>query len=123
MLHCATGPRRWQRGATDRRHHRTAGPRLDPAGTAPVEVIRRPLDEAALRAALQREAQDVGRRFTLAQIRDIPEVRAGVAPVNVPEVTFDTGSAAIPPDQAQQLATLGKVIPRQHHQQQIARST
>ena len=75
----------------------------------PVEVIRRPLDEAALRAALQREAQ-VDRRFTLAQIRDIPEVRALVAPVNVPEVTFDTGSAAITPDQAQQLATLGKVI-------------
>lgn len=75
----------------------------------PVEVSRRPLDEAALREALRREAS-VDRRFTLGQIRDIPEVRALVAPVNVPEITFDTGSSAITPDQAQQLAKLGKVI-------------
>lgn len=75
----------------------------------PVEVIRRPLDEAALREALRRETA-VDRRFSLGQVRDIPEVRALVAPVNVPEVTFDTGSAAITPDQARQLATLGKVI-------------
>lgn len=75
----------------------------------PVEVSRRPLDETALREALRREAA-VDRRFTLGQIRDIPEVRALVAPVNVPEITFDTGSAAITPDQAQQLATVGKVI-------------
>ena len=75
----------------------------------PVEVIRRPLDEDALREALRRETA-VDRRFSLGQVRDIPEVRALVAPVNVPEVTFDTGSAAITPDQARQLATLGKVI-------------
>ena len=75
----------------------------------PVEVIRRPLNEDALREALRREAQ-IDRRFSLGQVRDIPEVRALVAPVNVPEVTFDTGSAAITPDQARQLATLGKVI-------------
>ncbi len=75
----------------------------------PVEVIRRPLDETALREALRRETA-VDRRFSLGQVRDIPEVRALVAPVNVPEVTFDTGSAAITPGQAQQLATLGKVI-------------
>jgi len=75
----------------------------------PVEVSRGPLDEAALREALRREAS-VDRRFTLGQIRDIPEVRALVAPVNVPEITFETGSSAITPDQAQQLATLGKVI-------------
>ncbi|MCV2446511.1 OmpA family protein [Paracoccus sp. DMF] len=75
----------------------------------PVEISRGPLDEAALREALRREA-NVDRRFTLGQIRDIPEVRALVAPVNVPEITFETGSSAITPDQAQQLATLGKVI-------------
>lgn len=124
--------RGWQpRRHHPRRRHERAAPHADPRrwqrvqliddtiaqpvrvstlpAPPPVEVIRRPLDEAALRAALQREAQ-VDRRFTLAQIRDIPEVRALVAPVNVPEVTFDTGSAAITPDQAQQLATLGKVI-------------
>lgn len=58
---------------------------------------------------MRREAA-IDRRFSLGQIRDIPEASALVAPVNVPEITFDTGSAAITPDQAQQLATLGKVI-------------
>lgn len=33
-----------------------------------------------------------------------------MAPVNVPEITFDSGSAALSSDQAEQLATLGKVI-------------
>lgn len=75
----------------------------------PVRPVRGPMGEDALRAALGREAA-VDRRFSLGQVRDIPEVRALVAPVNVPEITFDTGSAAITPDQAQQLATLGKVI-------------
>ncbi|WP_258869573.1 OmpA family protein [Paracoccus thiocyanatus] len=75
----------------------------------PVRINRERLDEAALREALRREA-DVDRRFSLGQIRNIPEVRALVAPVNVPEITFETGSAAISPDQAQELATLGKVI-------------
>ncbi|WP_418025125.1 OmpA family protein (plasmid) [Paracoccus sp. TD-10] len=75
----------------------------------PVRINRERLDEAALREALSREAA-VDRRFSLGQIRNIPEVRALVAPVNVPEITFDTGSSAITPDQAQQLATLGKVI-------------
>lgn len=75
----------------------------------PVRINRERLDEAALREALNREAA-VDRRFSLGQVRNIPEVRALVAPVNVPEITFDTGSSAITPDQAQQLATLGKVI-------------
>lgn len=70
------------------------------------------LNEDELRAALQREAS-VDRRFTLSQIRNIPEVRALVAPVNIDGITFDTGSAAIRPDQAQQLATLGRVIQEQ----------
>ncbi|WP_287886266.1 MULTISPECIES: OmpA family protein [Paracoccus] len=75
----------------------------------PVRINRERLDEAALREALRREAA-IDRRFSLGQIRNIPEVRALVAPVNVPEITFDTGSSAITPDQAQELATLGKVI-------------
>lgn len=66
-------------------------------------------DEAALRAALQTEAR-IGRSFTLGQIRNIPEVRALVAPVNINAITFDTGSAAIKPDQARRLSGLGKVI-------------
>ncbi|MFN4061684.1 MAG: OmpA family protein [Paracoccus hibiscisoli] len=76
---------------------------------APVQTGTAPLNEDQLREALQREA-NVDRRFTLSQIRNIPEVRALVAPVNIDAITFDTGSAAIRPDQAQQLQSLGRVI-------------
>ena len=68
-----------------------------------------PTTEAQLRAALAREAA-VNRRFTLNQIRTIPEVRNLVAPVDINAITFDTGSAAINPDQARQLAALGTAI-------------
>lgn len=76
---------------------------------APVQTTDGPMSEDQLRAALQRETA-IDRRFTLGQIRNIPEVRALVAPVNIDAITFDTGSAAIKPDQARQLSTLGKVI-------------
>lgn len=75
----------------------------------PVQYTNRPWNETELRNALLSESR-VDRRFTLTQIRDIPEVRALVAPVNVPEITFDSGSAALSSNQAEQLATLGKVI-------------
>ncbi|SEH69831.1 OmpA family protein [Paracoccus alkenifer] len=67
------------------------------------------MTEEALREALRRETQ-VNRTFTLGQIRNIPEVRALVAPVDIQAITFDTGSAAIKSDQAQALAALGRVI-------------
>ncbi|MBU2957485.1 OmpA family protein [Paracoccus sp. 1_MG-2023] len=67
------------------------------------------LDEEALRDALRQEA-DIDRRFTLSQVRNIPEVRALVAPVNIDAITFETGSAAIRPDQAKQLSGLGNAI-------------
>lgn len=78
---------------------------------APAEVQNNtaPLDEDELRTALRRES-DVDRRFTLSQIRNIPEVRSLVAPVNIDAITFDSGSAAIRPDQAKQLQSLGRVI-------------
>jgi len=92
------------------------------AAVAPVDVASLPpparpitvapgqqLSEDALREALRRETQ-VNRTFTLGQIRNIPEVRALVAPVDIQAITFDTGSAAIKPDQAQALSTLGRVI-------------
>lgn len=75
----------------------------------PVQYTDRPWNETDLRNALLSEST-TDRRFTLTQIRDIPEVRSLVAPVNVPEITFDSGSAALSSDQAEQLATLGKVI-------------
>lgn len=66
-------------------------------------------DEAAVRAALARETA-VDRTFTLNQVRNIPEVRALVAPVEIEAVTFDTGSAAIKADQARALALLGTAM-------------
>ncbi|RJE80595.1 OmpA family protein [Paracoccus sp. JM45] len=76
---------------------------------AAVQTNTAPLDEDELRAALRRETA-TDRRFTLSQIRNIPEVRSLVAPVNIDAITFDSGSAAIRPDQAQQLQSLGRVI-------------
>ena len=80
-----------------------------PAPATPVLNTGTSMDEAALRDALYRES-DVDRRFTLGQIRNIPEVRSLVAPVNIDAITFPSGSAAIEPDQARQLETLGGVI-------------
>jgi outer membrane protein OmpA-like peptidoglycan-associated protein len=76
---------------------------------APVTAIGVSQDEAALREALQRQV-NIDRRFTLGQVRSIPQVRALVPPVTIDAITFDTGSAAISPDQAKQLSTLGSVI-------------
>ncbi|AUH33879.1 OmpA family protein [Paracoccus tegillarcae] len=92
----------------------------DTADVRPVDVASLPapaeaqtsdgaMSEDELRAALQRESV-IDRRFTLGQVRNIPEVRALVAPVNIDAITFDTGSAAINPDQARQLSGLGSVI-------------
>ncbi|MFT4149547.1 MAG: OmpA family protein [Paracoccaceae bacterium] len=68
--------------------------------------------DAALRARLlAAETRDeLGRGFSLRQIRDIPQVRDLAATVDVDNVTFDTGSAAIQPAQAEKLAALGKFI-------------
>ena len=76
---------------------------------AEVQSSNASMDEDALRTALRRES-NTDRRFTLSQIRNIPEVRSLVAPVNIDAITFDTGSAAIRPDQAKQLQSLGSVI-------------
>jgi outer membrane protein OmpA-like peptidoglycan-associated protein len=72
-------------------------------------VIEDPEDELALRLALERAA-GVGRTFSLAQVRDIAEVRALVPVIDLDAITFDSGSAAIRPDQARALATLGRII-------------
>ena len=66
-------------------------------------------DEAALRRALDAQS-DAGRRFSLAQVRDIAEVRALVPEIDLNAITFESGSAAIRPDQAQALAGIGRLI-------------
>ena len=92
----------------------------DTVAYLPVDVTRLPppapaieidpyADEAALRAALSRRA-DFDRAFSLAQVRDIEEVRALVPVIDLTAITFETGSAAIRPDQAEALARLGNLM-------------
>ncbi len=62
----------------------------------------------SLEAALQRASFiDVGRRFSLQQVRDYKRVRALAPQVELEAVTFTSGSAAIDPSQAEALRDLG----------------
>ena len=72
-------------------------------------VLRADASEADLRAALAEQA-DIDRSFSLAQIRNIAEVRALVAVIDLDAITFESGSAAIRPDQARALSSLGGLI-------------
>lgn len=91
----------------------------DSRGAAPVEVTELPkvnvtetvtaTDRDALAAALARQAE-TSRSFTLSQVRQIAPVRALAPAVTVDNVTFASGSAAIRPEQAEELATLGTAI-------------
>jgi len=68
-------------------------------------------DEDALRAALQAElnAQQQG-RFSLRQVREIKQVRALAPELELDAVRFATGSAAIQPEQARSLASIGRTL-------------
>lgn len=68
-------------------------------------------DEEALRRALvtQLRANDA-RTFSLRQVRDIQQVRALAPEVELDAVRFATGSAAIQPEQARSLASIGTAI-------------
>jgi outer membrane protein OmpA-like peptidoglycan-associated protein len=66
---------------------------------------------AALTAALAREeARNLGRTFSLRQIREIAQVRALAATIDVDNVTFDSGSAVIRPSEARKLASIGRIM-------------
>ncbi|AHC99568.1 OmpA family protein [Leisingera methylohalidivorans] len=65
-------------------------------------------DLAAALAAQQ--APEVGRSFSLAQIRNIDAVRRLVPVINVDSVNFDTGSAVIRTHEAEELAALGNAL-------------
>ncbi len=68
-------------------------------------------DMAALRAALREEmAYDAGRTFSLRQIREIEQVRSLVPAIDLDTVVFESGSAAIPAEQAHSLVRLGILI-------------
>lgn len=95
----------------------------DTQETAPVVVSELPEpsrnveiragDEAALRAALQTaERRDIGRRFSLAQVRNIEAVRELMPEINIDAINFETGSAAIRPEEAEDLYALGEAMNR-----------
>lgn len=74
-------------------------------------VISTSDQNAALTAALAaNDAAAIGRTFSLRQIRDIPQVRWLAPQVELTPVTFDSGSAAIKPAEAKQLANLGRLM-------------
>lgn len=67
--------------------------------------------DAGLKAELAAlEAESLGRKFSLRQIREISEVRALAATIEVDSITFDTGSAAIKATEARKLADIGRLI-------------
>jgi outer membrane protein OmpA-like peptidoglycan-associated protein len=74
-------------------------------------VISSKDDDSALKRELaQLEAEKAGRTFSLRQIRDIPEVRALAATIDVEPVTFASGSAVVAAKEARNLADLGRVM-------------
>jgi outer membrane protein OmpA-like peptidoglycan-associated protein len=67
--------------------------------------------DVALRAELAAlEAEQLGRKFSLRQIREIAQVRALAATIEVDTITFDSGSAAIKATEARKLADIGRMI-------------
>ncbi|WP_289150398.1 OmpA family protein [uncultured Salipiger sp.] len=69
------------------------------------------VDEAELAAALAAESGTaVDRTFSLNQIRNIDAVRHLVPEVSVDSINFETGSAAIRPEEARALAALGNAM-------------
>lgn len=71
--------------------------------------IQSSADEEALRAALARDP-NLGRTYSLAQVRNTAELRAVAPAVSLEAVTFRSGSAAIEPAQVDALVQLGEVI-------------
>jgi outer membrane protein OmpA-like peptidoglycan-associated protein len=89
--------------------------------TAPVDLAALPqvstrvlptidtTDSAALRAALLQQGA-ISRSFSLAQIRQIDQVRYLAPAIDIESVTFETGSAAIQPSEAEELFALGQLM-------------
>ncbi|WP_136635029.1 OmpA family protein [Pseudooceanicola onchidii] len=67
--------------------------------------------EDELRAALAAKLpQEVDRRFSLSQVRNITAVRGLVPEIDVDNITFETGSSTIRPAEAEELAQLGTLM-------------
>ncbi|MGP6085964.1 OmpA family protein [Antarctobacter jejuensis] len=66
--------------------------------------------DALARALAAQEAGGIDRRFSLAQVRNIDAVRKLVPVISVDSINFETGSAAIRVEEAEELAALGNVM-------------
>lgn len=74
-------------------------------------VISTQDDDAELKAALAaKDIRELGRTFSLRQIREISQVRALAAMIDVDSITFDSGSSAIKASEAADLADLGRMM-------------
>lgn len=76
---------------------------------APIVSTRATRADDPLAAALRQQEQ-LDRRFSLAQVRNIAEVRALAPAFNVDSVTFASGSAAIAPEQAANLRGMANEV-------------
>ncbi|MDE3079587.1 MAG: OmpA family protein, partial [Paracoccaceae bacterium] len=81
---------------------------------APVIITydRQTTPEALVQGFETRPPHAYARTFSLRQVRDLREVRNLVPAINLSALTFDTGSSAIQPEQAQALADLGSAMAR-----------
>ncbi|WP_023850622.1 OmpA family protein [Ponticoccus alexandrii] len=66
--------------------------------------------DALARALAAQETQQVDRSFSLNQVRNIDQVRYLVPEISVDSVNFQTGSAAIRPEEAEELSALGNAL-------------
>lgn len=74
-------------------------------------AYRNATDQAALREALRAaENRDIGRSFSLSQVREYREVRNLAPEINLDNITFPTNSAAIQPGEARQLRDIGLLM-------------
>ena len=82
-----------------------------PKPRSKVVVISTQDEDADLQLALAAsEIAKLGRTFSLRQVREITEVRALAATIDVDTITFDSGSSAIKATEAQDLADLGRLM-------------
>jgi outer membrane protein OmpA-like peptidoglycan-associated protein len=80
---------------------------LPPPRNRPVVISPRD-EDAAMKAALaQRRIDDLGRSFSLRQVREIPQVRHLAAMIDVDSITFASGSSALSASEVNALADLG----------------
>tara|TARA_R110002096_G_scaffold155130_10_gene319407 strand:- start:2374 stop:4164 length:1791 start_codon:yes stop_codon:yes gene_type:complete len=80
-------------------------PRIRPVVISPDD------GDFALKTALaKRQIKDLGRSFSLRQVRDIPQVRHLAAMIDVEKITFASGSSALSTSEINALADLGALM-------------